>query len=105
MSSPFAVYMEGQTEHPLIQPGDVYLVQVREGDTLGALAETLVTNATQPSAANAAEEVHVVTFEFRVPTLLPGELFGFMLYGRRATDSNTDDAQVLTLAWDGYFWR
>lgn len=39
------------------------------------------------------------------PIISPGEFFAFMLYGRRADDSNSDTADILTFAWKGYFWR
>lgn len=85
---------------------DLYVAQVVRGSLLvGALDETLVTNATLPSAANGVNEVHLVTFEVSIEDLTPGDFFAFTLWRKGATDANTDSAGVLALEWSGYYLR
>lgn len=99
----FSFYTDGTNVNPV--RWDVYVVQIREGDAIGALTEDLVTITDQPSGANAANEIMRASGDFYIEDLVPGDFFAFMLYRRGATDANTDTAGVTSMEWSGYFAR
>ena len=79
-----------------------YVAAVVEGAVIGALTEISVTKDVAP--AGVAGTVVKTRFEFDLPSVVPGDELAFMLWRQGTVDTNTDDADVLTLAWEASFW-
>lgn len=80
----------------------IYAVEVRSGDVVGALTEQSVTN--DVAGTGTALEVQKTTFTYTFPDVVPGDEIAFMIWRQGTTDTNPDDATILTMAWSASFW-
>ena len=83
---------------------DLYVAPVSIGDVIGALTEVLHSNTSTPTGATVAGQVWEVEFPVDVQHLANGDFIAFSLWRKGATDTNTDTANLLTVAWSGFFW-
>lgn len=83
----------------------VYLTLVENNDVLSSTVEELSPVNQNIPGIGVANKVQETEFDFRIPDAVPGDSFAFSLWRMGGTDTNPDDAGVLTIEWRGYFWK
>ena len=80
----------------------VYAVEVRTGDVIGALTEqSVIVDIAPPGVIGQTTKT---TFSFDLPDIIPGDEIAFMLWRQGTTDSNGDDMVVMSMQWSARFW-
>lgn len=82
---------------------NVYLAEVREGLVIGSLTEAVDTQVV--AAPGVVNQVMKTTFTGILPQARPGDFFAFSLWREAASDTFTGSAVVLSLEFNGFFWK